>query len=178
MCLFTNIARNKLPRLKWPGFSLFLRLSLNRNGIRIGNAGITLVELILVVSILGLLMVGSSSFGYSFLSRNGLKNNTNEIIASLRVAQLNAISSKGNSNWGVNVSSGKITLFIGDSFAARDTAVDEVFNVSPYVSVSDFELVFSKITGEPDSTIAVSVSNDVGDSNSISVNELGIVNVN
>lgn len=140
--------------------------------------GITIIELLLIVAIMLIISVTTASFGTSFLVRNNLKNNVNELISSLRTAQINAISSKEISRWGVNVSSDAITLYKGDSYISRDTNFDQDFSISETVSITQADMVFDKITGNPGLTQTYTLTNNIGESFSVSVNEVGIVDVN
>ena len=69
--------------------------------------GVSFVELILVVAIILLVAVSGFSLSSSFLTRNNLTNDTNELVSSFRTAQLNAISGKVGGRWGVNVDMAK-----------------------------------------------------------------------
>lgn len=137
------------------------------------SKGISLIELILVVAIISILGASATSFGSSFLIRNNLENKTNEVISSLRTAQLNAISSKEDREWGVDTNSNQIKLF-----AVGDAGFDQTFSVSSNTSISTENIIFDKLTGNPDAVATITVSNNIGESNTITVNEVGIVDVN
>jgi type II secretory pathway pseudopilin PulG len=139
--------------------------------------GITLIELLLVVAIMIVIAVSTASFGSAFLVRNRTDNKVNEVVSSLRTAQINAMSGKGNSQWGVYTTSTEIILFMGTSYASRDNTYDQTFFVPPSVSVSAAEVIFDTITGNPDATETISISNDIGESFSVNVNGVGIVDV-
>ena len=65
------------------------------------HKGVTLIELLLVISIFLIVGVTSGSIASNFLVRNNLQNKVNEVVSTLRVAQLNSISSKGVNSLGV-----------------------------------------------------------------------------
>lgn len=142
--------------------------------------GISLVELILVVVILSILAVSGVSFGSGFLIRSNLADKTNELVSSLRTAQVNAMSGKENGKWGVRVDSGleQIIMFQGDNYTSRNPVFDQIFEISGYVAITNTEVVFDENTGNPASVATIVVSNSLGDSHTVSVNEVGIVNVN
>ena len=135
--------------------------------------GFTLIELILVVAIISILAASATSFGSNFLTRNNLENKTNEVVSSLRTAQVNAISSKEDRQWGVETTSSQIKLF-----AVGDSGFDQTFSVPASISISVENVVFDKLTGNPDSVSTITVSNNIGESNTVTVNEVGIVDVN
>ncbi len=139
--------------------------------------GITLIELLLVIAIMTIIATSTASFGSSFLIRNRTDNKVNEVVSSLRTAQINAMSGKGNSKWGVYTTSAEIILFMGATYATRDDTYDQTFLVPASVSVSVAEVIFDTITGNPDATDTIFISNNIGESFSISVNEVGIVDV-
>ena len=143
------------------------------------NTGFTLIELILVVSIISIISVMYSSVGTGFLIRNSTQNTTNELISSLRIAQLNSIVAKRGMPWGVRVESEQIVLFVGDSYSERDPTFDEVFNVASSITISPqpVEVNFEELTGNS-TPVDISITNNIGDSSTISVNEVGIVDVN
>lgn len=140
------------------------------------NKGFTFIELLLVISIT--LIIGSYSavFFSRFISQNAVSNTQDQLTNQLRKAQLYAMMSKQNSNWGVNFSSNTITLYQGNSFAARNTAFDEVFTVNNSVTVSGLsDTNFARMTGIPNTTSSVTVSG-TGGSKTITVNSQGVVN--
>lgn len=137
------------------------------------NKGITLVELILVVSIVITLGASASSFGTGFLIRNRFRNSTNELVSSLRIAQLNSISSKEASVWGVEVSASSIRLF-----AADDPTFDQLTSIPGSVNITIGTVTFDNLTGQASSPTSFTVTNNIGDSKVIEVNEVGVVDVN
>lgn len=142
--------------------------------------GVSFVELLLIITIVTILSVGAYPFGASFLARNHLKNKTNEIISSFRIAQINSISGKEDSQWGVYVDSSSIIMFMGSSYISPGTVQDQVYEVPSTISVSPnpVEVVFDKLNGNSSSTVTITVTNAIGGSNTISVNEVGVVDVN
>lgn len=137
------------------------------------TVGITLIELLLVVSIITILSVSTASFGLGFLFRNNLKNATNELVSSLRIAQINSMSGKVNSQWGVEVNATQIRMY-----AVSDPAFDQIFEIGGRVSITQDTVVFDQITGDADATATFTISGNTGDSNIVSVNEVGVVDIN
>lgn len=142
------------------------------------KSGISLIELLLVVAIVAILGVSSAAIGQKFLVNNYLQNKTNELVSMLRTAQLNAMSGKENSQWGVSVISNQIILFKGSSYASRDLAFDLSFRIPSSISVTNDELVFALINGEPNKVATYTLSTNSGDQQIVSINELGIIDVN
>lgn len=140
------------------------------------NKGVTLIELLIVMSIISVIGITTIPLGANFLQRNALRNKTNELVTTLSVAKINSISGKEDSQWGVNVDSNNITLFRGASFAARDTAFDEVYIIPASLNITPFEVVFSKNVGDPSTTLDILLSNNL-DSKRVTVNEVGTINL-
>ena len=135
--------------------------------------GYTFVEIILVVAIMGILGLSAFSFGSSFLTRNHLKNATNELVSSLRTAQINSMSGKNGGEWGVEVTSTQIKLYM-----SGDPVFDQTFDISKRVAVNTGNILFDHLTGNPSQALTFTVSNNIGESRIVSVNEVGIVDVN
>ena len=79
-----------------------------------------------------------------------------------------------NTTWGVRYGSNTITLFLGSSYAARNSAFDETYTINPTVTVSGFtEIVFAKATGMPSAAPTVTVSAGTT-SKTITINAHGV----
>lgn len=152
--------------------------SLRENRVSGNRSGFTLIELILVVAIIGLLVGLFGSVGTSFLVRNNTQNTTNDLVSSLRVAQLNSISGKRDSTWGVKIISGQIVVFAGTSYASRITTFDENVSFASPVTISpnNAEIVFAKNTGTTTAT-TLTITNNIGETITVLVNNQGIVDV-
>lgn len=140
------------------------------------NKGFTLIELLLVMAIM--MIVGSFSTPlYSrFLVQNSVDNHVNQLASQFRKAQLYSMIGRQNGNWGVTISEGNIILFQGDSFATRNTALDERFALNSSISISGFtEVVYTRVTGLPSATPTITLrgNNSV---KTITVNSMGVVN--
>lgn len=142
--------------------------------------GFTLIELLLVIALIAILAASGAAVYGNFLVKNYLDNKTKEIVYCLKTAQTNTLSGKEDSSWGVKLSNTQIIMFKGTSYSSPGTAFDQSFDVPSSITISgDFsEVYFLKLTGNPSTTGTITISNNAGDSNQISVNEVGTVNVN
>ncbi len=139
------------------------------------NHGFTLLELLLSVAIISLLAGLSLPVYRTLLTKNDLDIAAVSIAQSLRRAQILSQSVDGDTSWGVKAQSGNITLFKGSSFTARDTNVDETFDMPTTIGVSGTtEIVFAKFTGLPQTTGTINISTE-SDTRSVSINEKGTV---
>lgn len=139
--------------------------------------GLSLIEILLVVALTSILGVSVVAVGQRFLVNNHLDNKANELVWLLHTARLNSITGKENSQWGVAVSNSEMTSFKGSSYVGRDQAFDITFTVPQSLGISAGEVVFSKVTGEPDTPLSYIITGQ-GVSHSIELNNLGVVNVN
>lgn len=136
--------------------------------------GFTIIELLLVITIVIMLGTTSVVFFSRFLTQNAVITTQDQLIGQLRKAQLYAMMGKQDSNWGVAFSANTITLFQGDSFTLRNTAFDETFFVNQNIAISGFsEIVYTKTTGLPSTSGSYNITG--ADSiKEVSVNTQGV----
>ena len=133
--------------------------------------GLTLIELLLVISIIMILGTFSSVFYSNLLSRNAVSNTAEQLVGQLRKAQIYTMEGKGNDSWGVRIEPSQIVLFAGST-----SAFDEVFSVNQNISVTGFtQVLFTKPSGMPDSTPTITVSGN-NNTETITVNSEGMIN--
>lgn len=134
------------------------------------KSAFSLIELILVVTIVLTLGVLSTVFYSRFLNQNSVANVSDQLASQLRKAQTYAMAGKQNTSWGVKYTAGTITLF-----ATSSSAFDETFSVNNNISVTGFsQVIFSKATGMPDTTPTITISGG-GNTKTVSVNIQGAV---
>lgn len=137
--------------------------------------GFTIIELLLVISIITIVGIMSVVFFSRFLTQNAVSNAQDQLIGEIRKAQLYAMMGKQNGNWGVRFGSNTITLFQGNSFATRTPAFDEKFSENANISISGFtEVIFTKITGLPSTTGTYTITGN-NTSKQVVINAQGVV---
>lgn len=140
------------------------------------NAGFTLLEVLLSVAIIALIAGLGTPVYQSFQTRNDLDVATNTVAQSLRRAQVLARASDGDTTWGVDVRSGSVTVYKGASYASRDSAFDELFDVPTSITPSGIGgTVFSKFTGVPQTTGTITLTSNTNESRTITINEKGTI---
>ena len=139
--------------------------------------GFTLVEVLLTIVILALLTATVAPTTLDFYRRQQLHTYTQEIIQILRRTQLSAMSTEGDSNFGVYFTSNNYILFRGDSYTLRDIQYDEVFDLPSVIGISGLsEVVFLKPEGRSSQEGQIVVTNNIQE-NVITINGIGRVNL-
>jgi len=138
--------------------------------------GFTLTELLLSLAIMGLLTGMSLPVYASFQNRNDLDITTQSVADALRRAQIYTRGVSGDSQWGVEIQSNAVTLFKGSTFAARDTAYDEVTVIPGSIAVAGLSgVMFSKLSGAPSTTGNITLTSNTNDVRTVTINAKGMV---
>lgn len=141
--------------------------------------GFTLIELILVVSLMLTLGVMTTVFYSRFLTQSSVSNVQDQLLSSLRKAQIYAMTSKRGSSWGVRYGSNTITLYKGTTFGT-EPAFDEKFSVDSTISITSSTGIvdwnFTRITGNPNnSPAAIIISGQNNLSKTINIYSHGLI---
>ena len=140
------------------------------------RAGFTLIEMLLSVALIGALVGVSLPVYISFQSRNELSVATTTTVEMLRRAQTFARSGAADAMWGVAFTQKTATLFKGNTYASRETALDEVAALPETVSVAGVtEITFSRLAGVPSQTGAVALTSNSGDVRTLNINAKGVI---
>jgi len=129
---------------------------------------------LLVIAITTILGASTIPIGSSFLVRNHHSNKINEIVSALRTAQLNSLTGKEDTLWAVEVTANQIRMYATNG----NTAFDQRYQIPSSITITQDTVVFNKLTGSPDSPKSFTVSTNTGDVVTVSVNEVGAVNIN
>lgn len=139
--------------------------------------GYTLIEMLLSVAILSLLTGISLPVYESFVRRNDLDLTAQSVVSSIRRAGTYAEAVHGDSTWGVRFLATEVTLFKGASYVARDSNYDESLPLPPSIGISGVsEIVFSKLSGTPNTSGTITLIGTTSDTRTITVNTKGMVN--
>lgn len=138
--------------------------------------GFTLLEVILSFVLLSIITALSIPFYESAFTRNEFQVAEHALSHTLRRASVLASASEGDMPWGVFIEPGGITVFQGSSYAARNTTADEVWKIADSITPSGTtEIVFSKLTGEPQASGSITLTSASGQLSTITINEKGMV---
>ncbi|PKL72750.1 hypothetical protein CVV26_00625 [Candidatus Kuenenbacteria bacterium HGW-Kuenenbacteria-1] len=139
------------------------------------SQGFTLLEAMLSVALITIIAGISFPISQSFQNKNNLDVATNEIVQTLRRAQVLSQAINGDISWGMHITIGNITLFKGESYAIRDIAFDEVFEIPTNIIQSGLsEIVFAKFTGFPQTTGIITLTNN-NEARNIIINNKGLI---
>jgi Tfp pilus assembly protein FimT len=143
--------------------------------IKYKNTGFSLVEILVIISIIAIFATISTTVYTSLRSKNSLEIATNDIVGAMRLAKTYSEQVNSDSKWGVYITSEELTIFSGTSYASRDTNKDKLLKLPGSVSVSGMtEVVFEKSSGITNTTGNISVNGIDGVKN-ISINEKGTI---
>jgi len=138
--------------------------------------GFTVIEMLLVIGIIGILGLVSFPGIFQVLSQGYFTNTVERMVRTLRTAQSYSLSGKADSSWGVHYEEGKLVLFKGTDYAARDPSFDAVTAVPVAVVVTGWsDLYFDRLRGNPSAPLSVMVE-VYGRAGTISVNSQGGIN--
>ncbi len=141
------------------------------------SRGFSLIEVLLSVSIIGIITGISIPVYNSFTTRNDLELNAQQIADTLRRAQTYARGMEGNSAWSVEIQTAAVTLFKGTNFGGRDTSFDEVVSLPGSITVTSGtgEVQFAKLTATPNTTANFTLTSNNNDTRTVTVNGRGMV---
>ncbi|KXK26622.1 MAG: hypothetical protein TR69_WS6001000629 [candidate division WS6 bacterium OLB20] len=135
----------------------------------------TLFELLLAMSLLGMIAAISAPFLSQVVGGNELQTAVDVTVQSLRRSQTLARTGEDDASWGTYVTPGGVTVFRGTSYATRDAQYDEVTAISVEVGVSGVqEFVFAPVTGEPGAAGSLTLTS-LDESWTVTVNSKGVV---
>jgi prepilin-type N-terminal cleavage/methylation domain-containing protein len=140
------------------------------------HLGFSLLETVVVISILSLIAGVSIRVFTAYNDRNNLVSAINTTTEALYLAQLKSEAVENDSSWGVKFDSNLLTIFQGDSFSGRNQVSDIEVGLPQAISLSGLsEIVFSKRDGR---TLGgnLFLTNGRGATSTISINSLGTLN--
>lgn len=110
--------------------------------------GFTLIESVLVTSVILLLGAVSGTFGTQFAGARNTAFATHTLRESLDRAQVYARSGRAGSDWGVTQVGSEIIVFSGTTYALRNVDLDERADIPGGISMTGLgETVFAQSTG-------------------------------
>lgn len=151
--------------------------------------GITYIELLIILMIVGFIAVLSFSSYLSWQKEVTLVNAADELKSAIVLAQAQALSAAGNNNWGVHLEADSYTIFPG-TFFNQDNPENKtkelrgVQILNPDTSLADgaggfgANVVFAKYTGQTVNfgQIVLVANNDQSKTKTINIQNNGQIN--
>lgn len=153
------------------------------------NQGISLLEILFVISIIIVITVMIVLNLSKFRSEQALQNTTSDIISLLNEARTNTISSKNATYYSVHFESARAVLFTGGTFTEpvstnKQIDIDSSVTIPASVGISlnggGSDVIFTRISGDTQDygTIIVRLTSDATRQKTITINKTGIVSSN
>lgn len=144
--------------------------------------GLTLIEALIVISILAIITGLLSANFLAFQNKGDLEGTNRQVVTDLRQMQSAAWSSLDDKSWGVHLESDFYVLFSGDTYNSADTQNKrrnlpsniKIQNISLQNSVAD--ILFLKRTGKTDNFGSFQVATQ-GNAKTVSISKIGQINV-
>lgn len=136
--------------------------------------GFTILEILLVISVFGILTAISIPGLSSLFIRNNLDIAHTTVVNTIHRAQALSQAVDGDSGWGVKIQTTDITLYKGSSYAARDIDFDEKFPLDSTLSVSGLtEINFNKFIGDTANVGVATLTSSTGETRTVTINSKG-----
>lgn len=111
--------------------------------------GFTLIELMLVVSMIAMLSAMTIPISFGSLKKQSVEEEASQLLSVLRQTQAKSMKGRDDSLWGVYFTPETYTSFKGNSYEERDPLYDEVFELYSDISIAGVpEIVFDN-SGKP-----------------------------
>jgi prepilin-type N-terminal cleavage/methylation domain-containing protein len=138
--------------------------------------GFTLSEMLLSVTLLGIIAGMIIPAYHTFAVRDELDIAVTTLVQNLRRAQSLSEAGDGDMTWGVKVGVGSILVFKGASYVLRDSSFDENTSIPTTIVPSGmYEVVFSKVAGVPSATGTFILTSQANETRTITINAKGMV---
>jgi len=122
--------------------------------------GFTLIEFLIVISLVVILGSFSAVFYSRFLTQNNVSTIQDQYIGELRKAQAYAMVSKRGTNWGVNYNAAtrSIRFYQGSSYTGTFIESFTVASNISMTSTGSFDINFTRISGLPTSGVNTTIT--------------------
>jgi prepilin-type N-terminal cleavage/methylation domain-containing protein len=152
------------------------------------NKGISLIEILVVISILAIIVAIVVPNFSKFHNQQALLNTTEDVISLLNEARNNTISSKDSNTYGIHFETSKATLFAGTTYVINSSNKQIIFDKAVSIPLSGgiilngggSDVVFDRLTGETTKygTVIVRLISDASSQKTINISKLGVIGSN
>lgn len=127
------------------------------------GSGFTLIEVVLVIALLVLVFSFTLGVGSEFYFSQSLVAERDSLVNLLRRTRTRAMSNINQSDHGIFIDASQYIIFEGDSYASRDSELDETF---PRTGGADIggpaEIVFAALEGTSNVSDTISITTASG----------------
>jgi len=146
------------------------------------NKAFTLIEIIIVMAIIAVLATIATMGMANARTNKVLEITAKNIVFSLEEAKGKSLSGKGGENHGIYFTANSFTTFNGSSYSALDPEnVTETIDskISIVNNAPSNSVIFSRVTGNANAALTITVReiNDTSNSITINVGALGDINM-
>ncbi len=138
------------------------------------SSGVTLIELLLVISIIAILGAATSPFLANFVLQTNFDTTIDKVVSSIRKSQGNAMNKKNNAIWGICKNGTNIRLYSG---SCASPTIKEDFTIPSSVTVTNLNDTTFNLRGEPSSAMFVTINTNQ-ETATVTVNVGGGINTN
>jgi Tfp pilus assembly protein FimT len=150
------------------------------------NRGITLVEIMVIIAVIGILSAVVTSQFFAVKRLQVLKNAGEDIVAGIHKAKSQTLASLYSDNYGVHFQADKIVIFRGTVYNSGDPNNENIDIVSPAtvssitLSGGGSELYFNRLSGMPNKTgtVGISLTSDPSINKTITISATGSASLN
>lgn len=147
------------------------------------KSGFTLIELLVVLAIAAVLCAVTVAGFNAFLGAEAVDKDVEAIVAVLREAREQTVSSEGASQYGVFISSTSTTLFSGDTYSPTASGNKRVYlsgRTTLSTSITASTTIFQRLTGQASraGTITVTQKTNPSKTKVITVYATGLIERN
>lgn len=141
------------------------------------SKGFTLIEILLVITILAILAGLSVPFLITFKSSQDLDNTTEEIVSVLRKVQERSIAAEKDSIWGVDFSQPQKYILFQENLTTPGIPEKEIYEYPKNIDLttSGNKVKFSKLSGGIDSEFIIDLTS-FNKKRRIIINQEGAIN--
>jgi len=139
--------------------------------------GVTLIELLVTIAIIGIIGAVASPFVSSFINRINYETTADKVVSVIRKAQGYAMDGKNGAVWGVCLTGSNLRLFSG---SCSSPTFSEDFSIQSTTTITGLTTTTFSLRGEPNPSgglTSVTVTSSVG-SRTVSVNAGGGISLN
>jgi prepilin-type N-terminal cleavage/methylation domain-containing protein len=139
-------------------------------------SGFSILELLVTIALISMLFGMTVPIGIDFIAKNNITVAKETVVNTLRTAQHNSINLEQSSNWGVYTQQNSLIMYMGDTYATRDTDFDLLNQLPSGIAItSGMDINFTQLSGDTSANSNIVVSSARAKSKTVQINTEGVV---